>query len=80
MTINDEIEIIIESKLEEQPAPQQVHIRNVYEDGHHVDVEIDETGQLLKYVWCIGNDLQVDRLGIVFYLDNDFQNPIIISR
>lgn len=74
-TINDEINDMIESKLDEIPFPQQCTITKVYGDGH-VDVATEDGS--LSYQRCFGS-ATVGELGLLIFQENSDTDTIIIT-
>ena len=76
-TINDEIEDIITSRLQELAYPTRCTIVKKYDDGH-TDINTDLWGKI-EYVETIGNPA-VDDTGVLIFLENDFNKKIVITQ
>lgn len=75
-TINDEIDDMIEYKLQQIVTPRECTIKKIYEDGC-TDIMFEDGG-ILKYVKTIGEPT-VNAVGIVIFVDNDTAKPYCIS-
>lgn len=78
MSINDQIEIIIDDKLNKLPYPVKCRITKVYTGNEYVDVET-ENGEVLTYILAIGNNKIVGKTGVILYLDGGFTDCIILT-
>ena len=78
MTINDQIQIQIDDTLKKQPYPTRCTIKKVYSDNKHADIETS-TGTL-EYVETISNNLTVGNTGVLIYLNNTFDDYIVITK
>ena len=77
-SLADELEIMITSLSNNNPAPLRCTITKVYEDNIHVDVKTDY-GEVI-YVETIGNHLKIGNIGIIIFLDGNEKNRIIITN
>ena len=75
-TINDEIEDIITSKIQEQPYPTKAKITHTYDNGY-TDITTEQYGEL-KYLPTIGNP-ETGYDAILFFLDNDYSKRIVVT-
>lgn len=78
MSINDQIEIIIDDKLNKLPYPVKCRITKVYTGNEYVDVET-ENGEVLTYILAIGNNKIVGKTGVILYLNGGFTDCIILT-
>lgn len=74
-TINEQIDIQIQSIINQLPYPTLCAITQVYEDNSHVDVEIDIG--TLTYCQTIGTPA-VGNIGVVIFLNGSNDEYIII--
>ena len=77
-TLTEEIITIVNSVANNNPAPTQCTITRIYEDQNHVDIET--TDGTLTYIPTISNNLAVGNIGVLIYLDGDYENQIIITK
>lgn len=76
--LDSQIEPIVNQQINQLPFPVRCNITKVYNDDFHVDV-MTENG-VLKYAETIGNNLAVGNLGVVLFLDNSFDDYIILTK
>ena len=76
-TINDEIEDIINSKLQELAYPTRCTILKTYPDGY-TDINTELWGKI-EYVETIGNPEPED-VGVLIFLENDYNKRIVITQ
>ena len=77
-TINEEIELIIQDKLNKQPYPTRCKIVQKYADNIHADIETEDG--IIQYVETISNNLTVGNPGILLFLDGNENNMIVITK
>lgn len=77
-TLSHQIQIIFNDEIQKLPHPVKCTIKKIYEDNFHVDITT-ETG-VLKYVETIGNNLQVGNLGVLIFLNNNFDDYIVLTK
>ena len=75
-TIADEIDIMIDAKINQLPFPQKCKINRVYDDGKHLDIELN--GVILKYLQFIGGNAVVNHTAVILYCDGNFNDMIVI--
>ena len=78
-TITDEIITIVQSVANNNPAPVKCTIKKVYDDNIHADITIGEDGEL-NYVETINNNIAEGNTGILFTLDGETTNYIVITK
>lgn len=76
-TINDEIQIIIDNTLQQQPKPQKITITKIYTDNKHADAKTTK-GEELTHIPIIANNPTVNNIGVLIYLENN--ETIIITK
>ena len=76
-SLADEMEIMITSLANNNPAPLKCTITKIYEDHKHVDVKTDYGD--VDYVETIGNNLKIGNIGILIFLDGKNDDKIIIT-
>ena len=69
-TINEGIEAIVESYINQQPKPQKVTITKVYTGNTHIDCK-NNNGDLITYVPCIATNPAVNNTGILLFLEDN---------
>lgn len=69
-TINDEIQIIVDHTLQQQPKPEKIYITKIYEDQKHIDCK-NTNGDIITYVPIIANNPSVNNIGILIFLENN---------
>lgn len=77
-SLADELEIMITSLANNNPAPLRCTITKIYDDELHVDVKTDY-GEV-NYVETIGNNIETGNIGILIFLDGNEKNKIIITK
>lgn len=75
-TINEEIQLMIDRSLGQQPTLQLATIKKTYSDGH---ADVETVNGDLSYVKCIGNGAVGDDV-ILAYINNDVTQPVLIAR
>ena len=78
MTISDQIQIQIDDTINKQPYPTRCTITKIYPDNKHADIETS-TGTI-EYVETISNNLTVGNTGILIYLNNTFDDYIVLTK
>ena len=76
-TLADEINLMIDSKINEIPTPMRCKITKVYDDNNHVDITSD-LGDL-EYIETIGATPTVNKKGILIFLNNDPSDMMVIQ-
>ena len=76
-TLADEVNIMIDSKINEIPTPMRCTITKVYDDYNHVDITSD-LGDL-EYIETIGGLPIVNKKGILMFLNNDPSDMMVIQ-
>ena len=76
-TINEGIEAIVESYINQQPKPQRVTITKVYTGNTHIDCK-NSNGDSLTYIPVIANNPTVNNIGVLVFLDNN--DKIVITK
>ena len=76
-TLSDEIDIMIDSKINEIPTPIRCTITKVYDDNNHVDINTDKGD--LEYIETIGTTPTVNKKGILIFLNNDPSDMMVIQ-
>lgn len=69
--------LIVRDELNKLPKPQKVIITKVYEDNQHIDCKT-LNDEILTYVPVITNNLSVNNIGILIFLEND--ERIVITK
>jgi len=77
-TLSRQIKVIFNDEILKLPHPVRCTIKKIYEDNFHVDITT-ETG-VLKYVETIGNNLEVGNLGVLIFLNNSFDDYIVLTK
>lgn len=72
------ITTIVQHEIQQQPAPMKCTITKIYNDHNHVDVLTDNG--ILKYAETIGNNLTIGNTGVVIFLNQSFDEYIIITK
>ena len=75
-TLADEIDIMIDAKINQLPFPQKCKINRVYDDGKHLDIELN--GEILEYLQFIGGNAVVNNTAVILYCNGDFNDAIVI--
>lgn len=75
-TLGDEIVIIVDDRISRLPVNLECTISKVYKDGF---VDVIANNEVLSYIKCIGSPKK-DREGVVVFINNDFNNPIVICK
>lgn len=77
LNMPEQIQIMINHTLAQQPKPMKVTITKVYDDNKHVDCKTlnDDT---LEYIPIIANNPTVNNIGVLLFLEYD--EMIIISK
>ena len=75
-TINDEIQNMINTTLNQQTPIQEITIYKIH-DNSHVDVQL-ENGSVIEYLPCIANNLATGHHGLLVPIEND--RFYVISR
>ena len=68
--INQSIETIINTSLNQQPTPQKVYLTKIYDDNIHCDAKT-LNNETLTYIPMICNNPAENHIGILFHLDNE---------
>lgn len=76
LTIGKEIQVMIDNRLGQYPAPTECQITKVYESGF---VDAETSNGDLKYIRCIGGNIRKGSFGVVVYLDGGFDKCVIIT-
>lgn len=76
--LDEQIEPIVNQIINQKPAPLRCTITKVYDDNFHVDATTNHG--IFKYVETIGNNLKVGNIGIIIFLEQDFNDYIIITK
>ena len=76
--LDEQIAIIVKDEINQLPTPMRCTILKIYDDNFHVDVET-ENG-VLRYVETIGSNLMVGDLGLVLFLENSFNDYVILTK
>ena len=75
-TLAQTIEDITKHQINQQPVIEQCTvIKNYPDDPYHIDIETPNG--ILTYVPCL-NDNTIGHQGVVFYLNNNINQPIAI--
>ena len=74
-TLNDAISDLINSHINDQPAPIRCEITHVYDDGR-VDIQTGTYGEI-KYVETITEHNTGDK-SVLLFLNNDINKRIVI--
>ena len=77
-TLSHQIEVIFNDEILKLPHPVRCTIKKIYEDNFHVDITT-ESG-VLKYVETIGNNLKVGNPGVLIFLNNSFDDYIVLTK
>ena len=77
-TLSGPIKVIVDDTLRQSPHPIKCNIKKIYEDNFHVDITTDVG--VLKYVETIGNNLKVGNLGVLIFLNNSFDEYIVLTK
>ena len=75
-TIGDEIDIMIDAKINQLLFPQKCTINRVYSDGEHIDVKIND--DVISYLKFVGGTPVVNHIAVLVYCDGDFNDMIVI--
>lgn len=75
-TLGDEIVIMVDDRISRLPVNRVGIINKIYTDNF-IDINLDN--EILNYVKCFGNP-QLEDNCIVFFINNDFNNPIAICE
>lgn len=75
--IIDELNILIQSQANNNPAPEKCTIKKVYDDNYHADIIIDNS--TVKYVECIGANIKKGARGVVLFIGGDINNMVVIT-
>ena len=75
--IIDDLNILIQSQSNNNPAPEKCIIKKVYSDNYHADIIINNN--TVKYVECIGGNIKKDARGVVIYIQGDYNNIVVIT-
>ena len=78
MSINDEIDTIVQYHLNNHPAPTLAKITKIHEDNTHVDIET--TNGTLEYVPTIASSLAVDDTVLLVFLDGKDDSYVVIGK
>lgn len=77
-TLSHQIKVIFNDEILKLPHPIRCTIKKIYEDNFHVDITT-ETG-VLKYVETIGDHLEIGNIGVLVFLNNSFDDYIVITK
>lgn len=76
-TINDEIQLIIDTTLNQQPKAEIVTIHKVYDDNNYVDVKLNNDA-IMEYIPVISNNPKKGNIAILLPVKND--KLIVITK
>lgn len=76
--LDEQITPIVETIINQKPALIKGYITKIYPDNSHVDIET--TNGVLKYAETISNNLGVGNLGVVLFLNNNFDEYVVITK
>ena len=76
--MDKQIQIQIDDTLKKHPYPTRCTIIKKYSDNIHADIETEDG--TLEYVETISNNLTVGNTGILIFLDNTFDDYIVITK
>lgn len=75
-TLADEIITLIQNEANNNPAPLRCKVIYVYNDNH-VDVNLTDSNEILKYIECIGEP-KLDSNGVIIFINGDENNQLCI--
>ena len=75
-TIGDEINIMIDAKINQLPFPEKCSIHRIYDDNKHIDVKLND--EILSYLTYVGGTPVVNHTALLVYCNGDFNNVIVI--
>lgn len=75
-TINEEIQVMIDRSIGQQPTLQLATVTKTYNDGH---VDVSTKGGDLSYVRIIGSGSVGDDV-LLCFLENDVTLPLVVGR
>lgn len=77
-TLGDVISSQIQYELNKTPKQLGCTVVNNYNDSNYVDIQLDDTGEILKYTPVVG-DNSIGAKGVLCFLDGDENNRTVIT-
>ena len=74
--MDEQIKLIVKDEIKKLPTNVECKIIHIYPDNIHADIDTVEYGQL-KYVKCL-NTPTIDQIGVLMFLNNSFDERIVI--
>lgn len=75
-TLADEINIMIDAKINQLPFPEKCSIHRVYDDNKHIDIKLND--EILSYLTYVGGTPVVNHTALLVYCNGDFNDVIVI--
>lgn len=77
MSMNNEIQKQIDYTLNQVPSPELITLIKVYDDDNSFGDVRTVNDEIIEYVQLIGGRT-TGKTGVLFYLNNDYNQPIAI--